>query len=281
MPEQVLLPSGPTPGRLTPASFPFFTSGEDNLRVVSYNAAPQVHLKINARLIDPNGKAVASSWDHSPNTDRSPKTSDLTLSGSTLLNVTVFASNGAPLIGQTFVIVQLVRGLGAAAIVLGTVLQGYVTSAQAIGWPGSPILSSTDVTPALRTFAVTPLTPGADWALTIPPGARWDVVALYTRFIADATLGARTVFLQLQDVNVGNLAFLPFPATIAPSADVTISFGRNLPKDSSLAAAQVGPLPDQLSLVFGQSIGTHTVGLGAGDVWNTVNITVREFLEVS
>src|SRR5204863_2582589 len=93
---------------------------------------------------------IANSVDHVPNTDRSVKTSDHPLGVGQLLNLTVFASAGAPLIGQTYVKVQLIRGVGAAAIVLGTLLGGYVTAVHALGFPGSPIENSLTATPAIR-----------------------------------------------------------------------------------------------------------------------------------
>jgi hypothetical protein len=72
--EQIIRPGAPASGRVTPASFPFYTTGEDNLRITSWNSATGVALKDERPLIDAAGRAIPDSWDHTPNTDRSAKT---------------------------------------------------------------------------------------------------------------------------------------------------------------------------------------------------------------
>lgn len=175
MPELVIRPAAPASGRITPASFPFYTSGEDNLRITSWNSAAGVKLKINGRLLDGAGRPSADSWDHTPNTDRSARSTDLPLSGTTLLNITVFASAGTPQMGQTLVKVELIRGIGTAALVLGTILFGAVTATQAIGFPGSAIQTSLDVGGYYRT--ITGSAPGGGQPIleTVPTGARWEL----------------------------------------------------------------------------------------------------------
>lgn len=138
----VASPVSSAAGRVIASPFQFYTTGEDNLRIVSSNSLAGVSLRVEARFIDPAGTISAQSWDHVPNSDRTPRTTDYRLGVGALLNLTVYASSGAPRIGQTFVMVQLIRGDAPAAIVLGTMLQGYVTAVQHLAWPGSPIQSS-------------------------------------------------------------------------------------------------------------------------------------------
>src|SRR5213592_1900599 len=160
-------------GRIIASPFQFYVTGEDHLRVISVNSLAGVRLKLQGRFIDTSGKLDAFSYDHIPTSDRTATTTMHQLGVGAVLNLTVFASTGAPVSGQTFVIVQLTRGLGAAAIVLGTLLQGYVTSAQHLGWPGSPIVTSTAGEPLIRKIVGT--TPGAGNNIneTVPTGARW------------------------------------------------------------------------------------------------------------
>ena len=166
------LPAASAGGRVIASPFQFVTTGEDALRLVSVNARPGVRLKIQARRYNTAGGIDANAWDHIPNDDRTPRSDDYPIGVGALLNLTVFASSGTPLVGQTFVIVQLVRGVGAAAIVLGTMLQGYVTSTQGLGWPGSPITSSTDAEPCVRAIQGTQPAPGVEISETVPTGAR-------------------------------------------------------------------------------------------------------------
>jgi len=140
-------------GRLLPTPAQFYVTGEDRLRIVSANAMAGVSLQLHWRHAEPSGRTVPNAQTHTPASDRSIAVTDYPLGVGSLLNVTVFAGAGAPKVGQTYVMVQLVRGTGAAAIVLGTLLAGYVTSTQALGWPGSPIAGSLEGGGAYRSIA--------------------------------------------------------------------------------------------------------------------------------
>lgn len=280
MPEQVFLPAGPTSGRLTPASFPFYTSGEDNLRVTSYNSAAGVALKINGRLLDSSGKANADSWDHAPNTDRTAKTSDIPLSGSTLLNICVFASAGAPLLGQTFVIVQLIRGLGAGALVLGTILQGYVTGPLAIGWPGSPLQNTADIAGYTRTIAGTTPAAGAEISEIVPAGAIWELTALNFTLLTGGAGAARTVRLV---ATVAAAIAISAPPAVAQNVATTFTYAwaNNLMSQSIAYGAGslvTAPIPQGVLLPAGATIGTSTANLAAPDQFSSVSYNVRERL---
>lgn len=282
MTETIVRPGAfPASGRVTPASFPFFTTGEDNLRIVSYNTAPGVKLKINGRLVDTRGNTSPDSWDQTPNTDRSAKTTDLTLSGSTLLNITVFASAGAPLMGQTYVIVQLVRGVGTAAIVLGTILQGYVTTTQAIGFPGSPIQTSIDSGGYYRTLLGTSPAAGVEIVETCPAGARWDLVAAHLTLTTSATVIARLAKLKI--VNTGHIALLLFPDQQVSNNIALNVLAAQVAKQSTFTSGVttltwIG-LPAPCVLLAGDTFNTFTDNLQAGDQWDPPQYLVREWLE--
>jgi hypothetical protein len=79
--------------------------------------------------------------------------------------------------GQTYVILELVRGLDGPLTLVGTFASGYVTASQGVGWPGSPIISSTDGEPAVRYVQGTDPRP-AEITETVPTGARWEVMTL-------------------------------------------------------------------------------------------------------
>jgi hypothetical protein len=280
--EQILRPTSvPVSGRVTPASFPFYTTGEDALRMVSYNAAAGVRLKLNVRLLDASGKATPDSWDHIANTDRSAKTDDFPLSGQTLLNMTVFAAAGAPLMGQTFVIVQLIRGIGASAIVLGTILQGYVTVTQAQGWPGSPVQTSLESGGYYRRIIGTVPLAGVDLAEVCPTGARWELLEVFLSLQNSAAVANRIVALGLWRNN--SMSFLQPCDTPATASQNSSYFASSAPKQPAVfdgfTHRNALPLPPTTILHAGDSFLTNTVGLQAGDQFNNPYYFVREWLE--
>jgi len=280
--ESVFRPGVGASGRNTPASYPFYTTGEDNLRVLSYNSAAGVRLKVNGRLIDAAGHASPDSWDHIPNTDRSVKSDDLPLSGTTLLNLTVFAAAGSPRIGQTFVIVQLIRGLGSAAIVLGTILSGYVTTQQALGFPGSSVTASTDGEPTPRQIVGATPAAGSDIVETVPTGARWELLSTRQTLTLSAAGIAAPVRAQIDDgANV--YAETWTPNTGGLSTVNPIAFSQDM-QDFSIAIGSgnfcAAPLAGNRMLA-GSRFSVHSTVNPAAVTWSAPVYNVREWLEVN
>ena len=281
MSEVIIRPGAqPASGRVTPATFPFYTTGEDDLRIVSWNSAPGVQLSIHARTIDQRGVVSPDSWDHTPNTDRSAKTTDITLSGSTILNLTVFARAGAPLMGQTFVSVQLVRGMGAAAIVLGTLLQGYVTNQQALAWPGSPLQQSTDGSGAVRTIAGTIPAAGGEILETVPTGARWELMSFNCGLTPGVLFAKRIPILKAASPALLIFELVASDGIDAPNS-LRFSWTSGIGVTGLVSGARLQQsLPVAFPLLSGAVIATNTLNLDASDQYTFLHYTVREWLEV-
>src|SRR5262252_2154961 len=124
--------------RVIASPFQFLGDADTWLRVTSACSVAGVVLAIQGRRLDDNGELKPITETHAPNSDRSIKTTEILLGAGALLNLTVFASAGTPLVGQCYVMIQLLRSHGATAIVLGTILGGYVTANLAFGFRGPP-----------------------------------------------------------------------------------------------------------------------------------------------
>lgn len=267
-------------GRVIASPFQFYTTGEDNLRILSANSLTGVSLKLQGRFIDSKGTIGAAAWDHIPNSDRSLKSSVFPLGVGAVLNLTVFASAGTPQIGQTFVIVQLVRGLGAAAIVLGTLLQGYVTSSQGLGWPGSPIVGSLDGMPPMRQIVGTTPAAGGELTEVVPTGARWQMLTFNYPFTTSAVVGSRRSYVVISDGPVTRLQAQP-AGVQGPSQGFRYLWSSNMPSlyDSLNGFAQQ-PFPADSIMLQGQTIRTGTTFIDPADQYGAPVYTVREWLEV-
>lgn len=279
MAETIIRPSAPASGRVTPSSFPFYTTGEDNLRVTSWNTAAGAVLKINGRTIDASGKATPDSWDHTPTANRVATVTDITLSGSTLLNVAVFGVGTAQQIGQTFVKMELIRGIGAGAIVLGTILQGYVTNTQALAWPGSAIQTTLDSGGYFRDIAGTTPPAGNAVVETVPTGARWELHGLaFTDVSGGGAVPVQVLFRSASGNTIGGM-ISPFnhPGAGA-SVDLIFTAGGPTPYSATSAGTtrMYGGLPYPMVLQAG---GSFTVlNLGA-QTYTNIFYSVREWLE--
>jgi hypothetical protein len=267
--------------RLLPSPSQFFLTGEDRLRIVSANSLAGVSLRVQWRTATLGGDVVPSSQTHTPNSDRTVKQQDFELGSGSLLNVTVFAGAGAPVIGQTYVMVQIVRGEGLAAIVLGTILAGYVTAVQALGFPGSPIVSSVEGEPYLRAITGTTPAAGAILSESVPAGARWEVLTWSFLLVTNATaanrkpyfqpgVGAVTygVIMNFSTVPASTSSFFTFQATMASTSDPV----------EGLYQAGWG---NRILLPAGSSLITSARQLQVGDQFSNLTYIVREWLEVS
>lgn len=259
----------------------FYSTGEDYLQVKSACSVAGVTLAIRARIVGPTGSVNAEGWSHTPNSDRSVKSDVFDLGVGALLNLSVFASSGTLLIGQCYVMVNLVRGSGAAGVIVATLLAGVVTTTQALGWPGSPIVSSTSVEPAIRDITGTQPGPGLAIVETCPTGARWELIELGAVFVTSNAVGNREVFFEV-DYGVTAALQIVSPVIQAPSNSYRYSLAQNLPLASAVVANNLSlPLPQRHFLVAGDRfllISTLTAG---NDQWSAPLYQVREWLEVA
>lgn len=280
MAEQAFRPAAlPISGRVTPAAFPFYTTGEDNLRIVSRNAAAGVIVQLTARLLGSDGRPTPMTPRHTPATDRSSTSNDFGLSGLTLLNLQVSVVAGAPIMGQTYVVVQLIRGMGAAAIVLGTIASGYVTVTRAIGWPGSPLESPLDGGGYPRHIVGS--APGAGNGIleAVPTGARWALRTFRATLLTSAVVAnrrARFVYF------VGGLPYY----TVASVVDVpaltqrTFNWAEGTPSVTAVDASHVNvALPRGITAPAGMSLLVSVENMDAADVLAAPQYTVDEWLD--
>lgn len=266
-------------GRVIASPFQFYTTGEDRLRVVSLNAVAGVTLKIHSRFVDRAGSVQANAEAHTPNSNRTPNTTEHELGAGALLNLTVFAGVGSPKIGQTFVIVQLIRGSGAAAIVLGTLLQGYVTAQQHLAWPGSPVQSSLDGRGCVRSYQGTLPAAGAEINELVPFGARWRIQSILLSFVTSAVVGTRYPAIRVFASAVQSVEVMTILG-IQQSSGASITVAPGLPHDSGgpVTYQQLIPLPTDLTLNAGDGFTTATFGLLAGDQYANPEVTIEEWL---
>lgn len=280
--------AGALPGILSRAQvvvspYPFGVSDGDKLRVTVANTLAGITLEIHGRSVPRGEAAKPFRLPMAPASSGFPTTQDFPLAGGFITNLSVVAANGSPQIGQTYVIVQMIRGDGAAAFVMGTLLEGYVTATQALGWPGSPITDSITVGGYIRQIAGTKPAAGLEVFETVPNGRRWDVIAIFLRLQTSAAVGNR--FTRLDFVSPVVAYFAAFNASpllasqnglyvAAPvSADLDVAIGGG---DRWIRM----PIPLNFTMRQGDSFQSNTHNLSALDQWDAPYYVVKESLEV-
>lgn len=267
--------------RVIASPFEFFTTGEDNVRIIGVNSLSNVTLMIQGRSVDVDGTIIPIRDALAVPATRVVTQKDIVLSGGAVLNFVVFASGASPLIGQTYVIAQLIRGVGAAAIVLGELFAGYVTATQPLAWPGSPIQSSIDGGGCIR--SVTGSTPAAGAVIqeTVPTGARWELLDF--RFTLTTSAVAPTRGIEFKWAQSGQGArYVPSNVPQPASWVYTYTFAPNIPVNTNVSVGLVTfPMGLPVTLLAGGTISIDSTNLDVGDQFSAPQFTVREWLEVA
>jgi hypothetical protein len=266
---------------LVASPFQFWTTGEENLRIESANSRAGVRVAVHFRFLNPDGTITAHAVVHIPTSDRSIAQSEHALGGGAILNLTAFALDQTPQVGETFVRVQLIRGTGAAAIVVGTLCQGYITSHQDLGYPGSPIALSTEATGIVRAVQGSVPAVGTEILEVVPPGARWEVLGVNAALTTSAAAGNRLPRLYFRKT-IGLIMESIVMVPLGPGA--TQRYWWNAGMDMGISVARphtYAPIPASPWLSAGDHIETITDNFSViGDQWGAPTLVVREVLEV-
>src|SRR5213592_2214118 len=121
-----------------------YVTGEDNLRLTTIGSLAGVTVALEGRRVTPSGCIVPLGERHVASSNRVASSNIFPLGDGVLTHVQLRASAGAPRRGQTFAILEVVRGRDGTVQPLATLLQGYVTTTPKLAWPGIPIGASSD-----------------------------------------------------------------------------------------------------------------------------------------
>jgi hypothetical protein len=266
--------------RLLPALAPHgtYVAGDEYLLVTSLNALASVTITVSGRVLTREGKLTPFVDSHVANSDRTAATSRIGLGEGWLQEITAIAAGATPTLGQTFVRVDLVRGEGNGRTVHATLLQGEVTAAQRLAWPGSPLNTTLDSAGALRSLTGTNPAANVEISETVPTGARWRVQSLRAALVTDANAANREVAITFDD---GTNVYAEAHAGANQAASLTRQYTAAVGGVRGAAATGTGILIAMPSLILpaGHRIRTSTTNRQAGDDWGAPQLLVEEWLE--
>ncbi len=251
---------------------------EDRLRILVFNSVAGVEVDFTARLQMPDGQVIPYVRQLFPTSNRASNTFEQDMAEGFLLDISISTPTAAVRAGACYVLVQIIRGTGANAIVVRSLLANYLTTGLSIGWPEGPSGGSVQGTGLIRSVQVGNPAAGADWITTVPTGARWLVQAVFARFLADANVATRQIVLQIKDASANKLVELPgaFAPTAGQGQNYVYLGGVN---NNTGIGDSVQPLPDVASYLQGFTIGTATTSIQVGDQWSQISLFVQEWIE--
>jgi len=269
---------GPAYAPYLAGASPYYVTGEDHLRLTSFNGLAGVTLALEGRFLDHTGRAVPFAERHVPFTDRLPQTTQHKLGEGFLLNASVRASAGLPRRGQCLVILELVRGLTGALQPLAVLFQGYATASTRLAWPGSPILHGTEDAGVILSLGGTDPAAGVEISELCYTNARWRLLGVDFALVTDVTAPVREVVLTIDD-GANIVAEVAAGTSQAASLTRRYSFARGVQRGGPAASTIINaPLPDAY-LMEGYRIRTVTTALAAGDNFGAPRLWVEEWIE--
>ena len=206
---------------------------------------------------------------------------EVPLQAGVLLSLYVTATQGSTdVLGETFARVELIQGDGAAATVLAALVQGYVNSENALGWPGSPLQNQHAgfgvPTLAPATFATGPLR----YTWTVPTGRLWRVVAGRAIFTASAVVATRNAYVTLTDALGNAFSALPSTSGIVANEVLGINFGPGLTLANPSIGQQSNVATPDLLLTTGDVLSVTTSNNQIGDTLTNGVLRVQEYFSL-
>lgn len=259
---------------------PVFLTGEESLRVTSFGNAAGVTLQITGRVLRPDNTISPIQGLQTPNSNRTAKVNTFALSEGWLLGYEVRASAGTPASNAVWVLVELVRGDGSAAVAIQALGSDFVSANSPAIYPGGAMLDPLDGAGCLRSITGTTPAAGAEISETVPTAARWELLALRAQLVTSGVASTRQPRLVLDDgtseyyrgANVDGIG----AGTTCVYSWAQGGYGGTTP-DAPVGA---GPCPMNNRLGPGHRIKTLSTPLLGGDQWSGVQYLVREWFDV-
>lgn len=264
-----------------PPLSPFYLTGEDHLRVRAFNQVRAATVEVAYRFwTQDDGRIQVLRSTFPLGVPLDDQTREFRLPAGALLNVRLSVSAGSSVtLGELFTRAQLIRGAGAVATVLSTILQGYVSPSNDRGWPGSPLEDEHSTRGVIR---------NADWDVNAAPpslsrsvdaGLRWLVLCGAGILTTSAAAGNRSPFVRVS-LPGGVIIYEAYAEQVVlPSTLAPVSFAAGVSSWVAPIAEPVIPWPSDLELSPTSSVTLGVVGDQAGDAYTARGLYVRQWFE--
>lgn len=286
-PNSAFTPEGPgyvaqfaTAGLQPPA--PLYVTQDDLLRVVVLTSnAFLTGIELTGRqlLMDGTIKLIDQTFQPLA-TNRAPNFFSINLPEGFLLNLEVngIGANQSAR-GQTFVQITLTRPTIPTQRDYAMLVCGYQTEGCNPCWPNGQIEAAASGMGYTYTVVGAVPAPGAETIITVPTSARWRVVSGHLALTTSAAAGQRTPDITFtQNGGAGWLSYAS--AGIGPSTGpLGFNFAPGVPLVQDVHLNFLVPIPFNLMLRGGDTVGTTQSNLQAGDQFTAVTLSVEEWID--
>jgi len=257
-----------------------YVGPDDRLRIEAATGIAGVTLRLDVRLLLPDGQVNSSVWTFQPTDDSVINTWWETLAEGFLLSAFFSTDSLVPPRG-CWVRCLLVRGGGGGASLAQAIVMGYMGQRDGLAWPYPRYESLVGGVGRQRVIVGTDPPAGAIITETVPAGVRWKLITVRCWLITNATAGNRYVSLALAIDWVGDY-WLHVPSVATQPASTTYYYNWAIgltPYVSTSGNNIAAALPDQAPLTAGMQLRVVCGGLLAGDNFSAPRYLVEEWVE--
>jgi hypothetical protein len=241
-----------------------------------FNPSVPATVNISIRYLDPDGNVVPQFQQFVNLAPQStPRTLNFRGSEGYVLSATISTPGASG--GAVYVQLEVGRGVGSQDITEGHLLiGGYPGSFAALGYPQTQPLPPSSGAGVTRSITVATPAAGANWSITVPPGASWTLISARATLVTSAAAANRTPNLQIKDGS-GNIV-LDALGGVAQTASLTVTWSWSAGAATSTVLSSVNSvgLPQGLKLNAGWVIQQATANLQAADQWSAIALSVTE-----
>lgn len=294
MPVSTVLPPGSTPDNDTfriaslPANIGFlkravqppsdvYVETSDVLVVGVATSQNNEVLTVSYRLLRFDGVVIHGQFTISPPNTRAVTIHSEQLAEGFLLSMSCKAATAVTR-GQTFVRAFLTKpslGQGQPSYML---MADYVTTAMAPAFPNGRVLAPTEGPGSPVVTQIGNPVAGNDFAITVPPNARWKLKSFAALFIT--AVGGGNRYPALITVRGAFGSWFGFANQFQAGGN-SVQYGASCMTPGSAVSTQFStlPLPLDLQLLGGDLFETQTLGISAGDQWQRILLAYEEWLD--
>ena len=274
------IPFIPTGG--PPLAVPaIYVTPDDNLVISAWNSVAAVNtITVQVRLLNPDGTLQLQSFTLSGvDSARGLNTVSYGLLEGFIVGVTVRQPTAGTKRGQTYVTVQVQRGVPTNPLANFTLLSDYVTTAFQPSWPAGPLRPALEG-PGFSYPFISPGTGvGGAMSFNQPIRTRWRVKEVVAVLSTSAVVANRTLQLNIQEA-VPVIYFVNAPAVQPASTIYTYHFFPGCNWNVSDTAHQMISLPPELLLDQQSFVQCGALNSQTGDVMSSLTFLVEEWIDV-
>lgn len=288
MPTERIIPSSlPAPSvvlNATGVPALFILTGVERLRVLAITDDGNATYSVNGRMQTPKGDVVPFSFVGQSTNTAVLQTQDFNLGAGTLLTLTVqiVQQSGTQMWGRDWVQVQVIEGTGTGAVVLGTLVQSYVTASLPVAWPGTPFRAAVEGPGLTRTTNIFGSIPGTSTAHFTPGHPfRAQLLGFSFSYTSDAVAGSRIMEFFFQGP-FGTNAWVVQSLGQAPSTTRSYFFvpGAASVDYSAINGVFVYGVPEDVFLNATDTLLIQAGNADVGDTFNNGNVVWRSWYDL-